>query len=183
MLEKKLLTLLCALGILACGACFLPPSQGPPPPPLYSGLRGVHTIRVEVANVSESHHVDAAEMAREVAQAINGQQWKSAVSAFVDEKKGDADAVLKITIDGETVEQKSPDKSGSSSCCLFHINDSATLVKRTGEVIWHETGVGNPILAHVPESGADDLWVDPALMKHVVSVLGNRVTRRMFYLR
>ena len=54
MFEKKMLTLCCAIGILAFGACFLPPlpQRQPPPPPIRSGLRGLSNVEVAVANQS-----------------------------------------------------------------------------------------------------------------------------------
>src|ERR1035438_9069294 len=97
MLEKKLLTLACAAGILACGACFLPPlpeHHRPPPLPARLALAGIQSIRVSVTNTSESHHLDPSDLALAVTKSINELTNETGVSAYDQRYAGDA--VLEI---------------------------------------------------------------------------------------
>jgi hypothetical protein len=178
--RKKLLTLAGVVGILACGACFLPPlpQHKPAPPPIRDGLVGIQSIRVEVANTSPSQHLGSADLARKIAGAINEQSWKTKVSAHVGKEAGGEDAVLVITVLSETVE---PAESSKPGRLTFLIKDSATLTRLDGTLVWRETETGNWITRHVDEENAADAWKDPGLVDGVDKVLSDRLVFRMFY--
>jgi hypothetical protein len=182
MVEKKLLTLAGVLGILACGACFLPPlpQHKPVPPPIHNGLDGVQSIRVEVANASPSRHLDSADLARKIAGAINEQSWKMKVSAHVGKEAEDEDAVLSITVLSEIVESTPPAKTGLMT---FLIKDSATLTRLDGALVWQETEAENWITRNVAEENAMDAWKEPGLVDGMDKALSDRLVLRMFYRR
>jgi hypothetical protein len=180
MVEKKLLTLAGVVGILACGACFLPPlpQHKPVPPPIRFGLDGVQSIRVEVANASPSHHLDPAALAQKIAETINGQSWKTKVNAHVGKEAGGEDAVLAITVLSESVEPAPAAKNGRMT---FLIKDSATLTRRDGTLVWRETEAGNWITHNVVEENAADAWKVPGVVDGVDRALSARLVFRMFY--
>jgi hypothetical protein len=181
MVEKKLLTLAGVVGILACGACFLPElpqHTTPPPPPVRIWLDGVQSVRVEVANASPSHHLDSAALARKIADAINEQSWKTKVNAHAGKEAGGEDAVLAITVLSETVESAPAAKTGSMT---FHIKDSATLTRLDGALVWRETEAGNWIERKVAEENAADAWKVPGLVDGVDKELSDRLVFRLFY--
>jgi hypothetical protein len=182
MVEKKLLTLAGVVGILACGACFLPPlpQHKPEPPPIHNGLDGVQSIRVEVANASPSHHLDSADLARKIADAINEESWRTKVNAHVGKEAEAEDAVLAITVLSETVEPATPTKTGRIT---FRVMDSATLTKPGGALVWRETEAGNWIECNVAEDNAADAWNVPGLVNGVDKALSDRLVFRMFYWR
>lgn len=177
MIEKKLLTLAAVVGILACGACFMGPlpDRQPPPPPIRNGFKMIHSIRVEVANTSPSHHLDPAALARKIAETINDQSQKTKVSAHVGKKAGDGDAVLAITILSETVGSAKPGRM------TFLLKDSATLTRLGGTLVWQETDAGNWITRHVDEENASDAWKEPGLVDGVEKALSGRLVFRIFY--
>jgi hypothetical protein len=181
MVEKKLLTLAGVLGILACGACFLPPlpQHKPAPPPIRNGLDGVQSVRVEVANASPSHHLDSDDLARKIAGAINEQSWKTKVSAHVGKEAGGEDAVLVITVLSETAE---PAKSSKSGDLTFLIKDSATLTRLDGALVWRETEAKNWLMQSADnEAYAAAAWKVPNFLNQVDKELSDRVVSRMFY--
>ncbi len=175
MVEKKLLTLVCVAGILACGACLLPPlpRHEPPPPPVRTGLNGVQSIQVVVTNASPSHHLDSAALARRIAETFNAQSWTTKVNAHVGKEPENEDAVLAVTVLSETVE---PAKTGRMT---FLIKDSATLTRLDGALAWRETEVGNWISRDVVEQNQPDAWKLPGLVDGV----SERLVFRMFYVR
>jgi hypothetical protein len=177
MFEKKLLTLAAMVGILACGACFLPPlSQNEPlPPPIPNGLDGVQSIRVEVANASPSHHLDSADLALKIAETINQQSWKTRVNAHVRKEAGDGDAVLAVTVLSETVGSAKPGR------VTFLLKDSATLTRLDGTLVWRETEVGNWITRNFADENAADVWKAPDLVDWVSKALSDRLVFRMLY--
>jgi len=177
MVEKKLLTLAGVVGILACGACFLPPlpQHEPPPPPVRNGFDGVHSIRVEVTNASPSHHLDRAALAQKIAETINEQSWKTKVIAHVGKEAGDENAVLVITVLSETVVSAKPGRM------TFLLKDSAALTRLDGTLVWRETEAGNWITRHVDEENAADAWKEPGLVNRVDKELSDRLVFRMFY--
>jgi hypothetical protein len=179
--RKKLLTLAGVVGILACGACFLPPlpQHKPVPPPIRFGLDGVQSIRVEVANASSSHYLDSAALERKIADAINEQSWKTKVSAHVGKEAGGEDAVLNITVLSETVE---PAPAAETGRLTFVIKDSATLTRLNGALLWRETEAGNWLMQSADnEEHAAAAWKVPGFLNQVDKELSDRVVFRMFY--
>jgi len=185
MIGKKLVTLACAAGILACGACFLPPlpQHQPPPPAILIDLQGIQSIHVEATNISPSRHLDPDDLAGEAARAINAQSGKAGVSAHAGKEQGDADAVLQITVVNEDVELNPQVTPRGSRGANFYIKDSATLTRRNGVVLWRETEVRNLIFREISEAAGGEVWKDPAQMNGLDSVLGYKLVFRMFHVR
>lgn len=179
LLKKKLLTLSGAVGILVCGACLLPPPlppHPPPRPPVPIGLEGIRSIRVEVANTSPLHHLDPAALAQRIADTINKQSSRMNVklNAHFGKKAGDGDAVLEFTVLSETLETVTPAKVGSIT---FRIEDSATLTRLDGALVWRETEAGSSIVHNVAEGDPSDVWKEPGL----VEALSKRLVLHMLY--
>jgi hypothetical protein len=153
--RKKLLTLAGVVGILACGACFLPPlpQHKPAPPPIRNGLDGVQNIRVEVVNASSSRHLVPAVLAQKIVETINEQSWKTKVDAHVGLEPRSEDATLVITVLSETVEPTA--KAGHMR---FNIEDSATLMRPDGALVWKETETANWITYNVDGEKEADAW-------------------------
>jgi hypothetical protein len=185
MLEKKILTVASAIGILACGACFLPPlpERKPPPPPLRLNLDGIQSICVVATNSSGTHQLDPVELAQGVAHAINSRAWKDGINAFAGKEDGNADAVLRITILNETVDAKGPASQANPGSMTFSVKDTATLTRRDGLVVWSETESENSILRHVRHASPTDASNDTVAISSVISAVGNRIVIRMFYIR
>jgi hypothetical protein len=180
MVEKKLLTVACAVGILACGACFLPPppERKPQPPPLRIDLTGITTIRVEVANGSETHRLDGADLAGEVARAMNARFGvRPDLRAYAGVDRSDADAELKITVESEALEDD-PTFEGR-----FVIRDSATLARRDGAVLWQETNSMNRIFLQYLQGNTENVWRQPLVEKRLEAQLASRLVYRMLYVR
>jgi len=178
MVEKKLLTLAGAVGILACGSCFLPPlpQRNPPPPPVRMGLSGIRSIRVEVANSSPTHHLDPASLAQKIADAINEQSWRTKVSAYAGKEADGGDAVLAITVLSETVEAAPLEKNVR---LIFLIHDSARLTKADGIQMWWELAAGNSIQRDVVDENVADVWKEPGLADSVSRGLSKRLVFRL----
>ena len=176
MVEKKLLTLACAVGILACGACFLPPAPYRPPPPRIE-LQGIQSIRVAAANVSESHHVDPSALAQAVANSVELRARETGVNATAQGSAGPADAVLAITVLNESA---TPSPSSDKRLSLL-INISATLTRQDGAVIWRETNAPYQFSYNLRSDDSEDVWQSAFLRTWVTNMLGNRLVYRMFY--
>lgn len=181
MVKKKLLTLAGVVGILACGACFLPPlpQHKPAPPPIPNRLFGVQTIRVEVTNASLSHHLDPDILALKVAESINAQSWKMKVNAQAGKEARGEDALLVITVLSETLEAE-PAMTVNRT---FLITDTATLTRTDGALAWQEVDAGSRIRLNVDEDSEGDLWKIPGLMDRVERALSDRLVFRIFYWR
>jgi hypothetical protein len=181
MVEKKLLTLAGVVGILACGACFLPPlpQHKPAPPQIRDGFVGIQSIRVEVANTSPSQHLGSADLARKVTDAINEQSWKTKVNAHVGNDAEGEDAVLVITVLSETAESA---KSSKSRRLTFLIKDSATLTRLDGALVWQETEAKNWLMQSADnEEYAAAAWKVTGFLNQVDKELSDRMVSRMFY--
>jgi hypothetical protein len=171
MLKKKLLTLACALGILACGACFLPPDRSNPPPlppPLRESLRRIRTIRVEAANQAGPGPINPVDLALAVATDINANALGRHVRARV-ASSPECDAHLQVTIQSETA-------SHTSGVANWHIavGVSSILSGRDGRVLWSEThfySLNRPFAENAP----DQLWQH----KEIQSWLAWSLVKRM----
>jgi hypothetical protein len=183
MFEKKMLTLCCAIGILAFGACFLPPlpQRQPPPPPIRSGLRGLSNVEVAVANQSESRHLDAFELALQVAGQINALYGRTGVRAFAGEPGRPADAVLKIDVLHETATLHPSTNPSSPETWEFEIALNATLTRTNGEILWQRTKDLLRVVRRFPADHPADLWSEQSVHRGLAFVLGDGVTHDMFY--
>ena len=183
MLAKKLVTLVCAAGILACGACFLPPlpQHPPPPPPRKLDLQGIQSIRVEVTNASEFHHHDPSDLAQAVANAINWRTRETGVNAHIQKEAGDGDAVLAITVLSETATPETTPESDGSTRWSFIVETSATLTKLNGQRVWHETEVNFRVNRSFAQQDPALLWKEPTLAPWLSGALSQRVVYRMLY--
>jgi hypothetical protein len=185
MLEKKLVTLACAVGILSCGACFLPPlpQRPPPPPPLQQlDLQGIQSIRVEVTNDSESHHLDPSELAQAVANSINWRNRETGVNAHVQKEAGDGDAILAVAIVNENATSGQPAAANRDEEWFFQITATAVLTKHDGQVVWSETNGVLQFSRKFTQKDPAELWNDPIVRNWLALAVGNRVTYRMLYL-
>jgi hypothetical protein len=183
MLEKKLLTLACAAGILACGACFGPISSPPPLPPPLLDLHGIQSIQVVVTSVSESHHLNLSDLAGRVTYFINWQTQHTGVSAYAQQQAEPGDAVLQITILSETVDLSSSPPLTARKKLPFLIKVSATLTRQDGQVIWHETDAEYLVHYSFKPEDSSDVWKDTFLRNYVTNQLSSRLVHRMFYRR
>jgi hypothetical protein len=183
MLEKKLVTLGCAVGILACGACFLPPlpEHRPPPPPVHLDLQGIQRIRVEVSNNSESHHLDPNALAGWIEIRINTQARGAGVKAFSQKNpaSADADGVLQVTVHSETVAPERPESTGGDEQWNVQVNVSAVLTKKNGQVVWSESDGGYRFSRR--DAGVDEAGIlsRPDLQNWVSLAVGRRLVFRM----
>jgi len=176
MVEKKLLTLACAAGILACGACYLPPEPYRPPPPRIE-LQGIQSIRVAAANVSELHHIDPSSLAQAVANSVELRARETGVNATAQGSAGPADAVLAITVLSESAILS----LSSNKRLSLLINISATLTRQDGVVIWRETDIPYQFSYNLRSDDSEDVWQSAFLRTWVTNMLGNRLVYRMFY--
>lgn len=183
MLRKKLLTLACVLGILACGACFGPiySPPAPPPPPLRTDVHGIHTIRVTVSSPSESHPLDPATLAEAVVDKVNWQAGVTGIHAHVQEEAGNEDALMEVKVISESVHSsESPSPAGTRKW-TFDFKLSATLTRQDGEVVWRETNRDYSFFDYLATDNPADLWDNPPVRIHVTSVLSLRLVQHMLY--
>ena len=140
MLKKKLVTLACAVGILACGACFLPPlpEHLPAPPPVQLELQGVHRIHVVVENASPAHHLDSDKLASWIAVRAKSLGRSKKVTAFGGPSAPDQDGELKVTVLSETATPAQNAKKDGSAEWTFQVNVSAELRNTAGVSVWRE---------------------------------------------
>lgn len=133
MLKKKLLTMAGVLGILACGACFLPPVRERPPTPVPE-LAGIHTIRVEVTEKVNPGHLNVDRLARAAARELNDEAAKSGITA--ETGSGPADAVLAIEVINETSSQSMVHGKPVANSWHFMFIWNATLTTPDGTIHW-----------------------------------------------
>jgi len=181
MLEKKLVTLACAVGILACGACFLPPlpEHVPTPPPVQLDLRGIHRIHVAVENASATHHLDADRLASWIAVRTQSQARGKKLTAFSGPSAPDQDGELKVTV---LTESASPGQKGYKKGTVgwtFEVSVSAELRNSAGVTVWRENS-GHYQFEHDEKPGdAAAAWADNDLSDWLMADVGNRLVFRM----
>lgn len=150
MLEKKLLTLGCALAILACGACFLPPVHEyppqprpapplpippPPAPTLKVDLGATRSIRIVAQNASPSHRLDPARLSQWMAWAINNGTAHTGVTAHSTPAPIPGEAVLTVTILNENAADSRPPDAPRHQLWPVELDLSATLTRADGVVL------------------------------------------------
>ena len=184
MLKKKLLTLACAVGILACGACFAPDlidkaHRPPPPPPAVIDLRGIHSIGVVVTNDSGLPALDGAMFAEQVRDSINFRTPGIHVKAQLKTDPDRADALLTISVLNERVVSAPAANGTGYGSWTVHFDLSAKLVTRDGRVIWSEANSGYEFPVNAPATDASTIL--QASQRRAAYQLGTRIVHRMFY--
>jgi hypothetical protein len=181
MLGKKLLTLACAAGILAFGACFGPihePSPGPPLPPRID-LQGIRSIQVAVKNVSDSHRINPSDLAQAVVNRINWRTGETGIRAY--NQTYPADAFLDITVLKESATPIRPPFADDVKRWSILVSTSATLTRVDGQVIWRETGFKNAPFHRFAAEDAEKLWTEPTVRELLPLDVSGGLVHRMFY--
>ena len=159
MFEKKLITLACFVGILACGACFLPPlprKKVSLPPALAS----LHRVAIHVEDGTSSNLFDSQIMSNATAGNFN-QLWKDyPVRAEVFNAGVHTDAVLRIAVHSKT--SSCARKNNGKQFCSFEIISSFTLKSADGSILRHmEQGSSRFGLWYQGDSLPDNLNANP----------------------
>jgi hypothetical protein len=181
MLEKKLVTLVCAAGILACGACFLPPlpEHVPPPPSVQLDLQGVHRIHVDAENASATHHLNADKLASWIAVKTGSEGRRLKLTAFSGPESTDEDGELKVTVVSESANPGQNAKKNGMVEWTFDVNVSAELRNKGGVTVWRENE-GHYQFRHFETPGDEAAaWADNELRDWLTVDVGNRLVFRM----
>jgi len=180
--QKQALTVACAIGILACGACFGPSNyKPPPPPPIQIDLRGIHTVRVEVTDISESHPIDTAALANRMYQVLNAYRNDTGVAAV--EQGKPADATLKITLVDVLVVAETPPAGANVRSWSIQLRYSASLTSHDGVVLWSKSDFSNKFsgTGNTAEN-AEAFWQRAsASYPWINNTLSVQIVRQMYY--
>jgi hypothetical protein len=159
MLKKKLLTIAGVVGILACGACFLPPIHtGPPtplPPPPIHLPEDIHTVRVVVTDNSVPAHIDTQALANSVAAYINLIDRGQGASAHADDEPGDSELEIKIANGDASLENVLPDGTESWT---FHFTFAVVLVRSNGRIVSQKPNMQVEFQLMLPPKHPADIW-------------------------
>ncbi|MGC2639381.1 MAG: hypothetical protein WA294_19505 [Acidobacteriaceae bacterium] len=178
MLAKKLLTLACAAGILALGACFLPPPAVHRPPPPRIDLHGIRRICVTASNKSESHHLNARYLAPSIAASIDSRVDDRILRASAACESSN-DGALQIDILSESAApQENPASSGSVRWSVA-VTLNATLTDREGAVVWRADNFEFRSPAPLPGLDAESMW--RTREGQIEYLLANRLATRFLH--
>jgi hypothetical protein len=181
MLEKKVLTLAGALGILACGACFLPPlpeHRSPLPQ-----LQGVRRIRVAVAGSSASQHIDPPALAQAVAFRINLETSGTGAKAYAGDQAEGRDGILSIAVLKASATPGSASVANGLVMWSFDVTVTATFTDSGGRVVWQETDGDYCLSRALPPIDPAEMWNDPIDRNWLARAVGNRLVERMLHRR
>jgi hypothetical protein len=166
--RKKLVT-------LACGACFLPPlPQRPAPPPLLKS-HDIHSIGVEVTNVSETHHLDPSDLAQSVVGKLNSNPRSAGIKADAGREAGPEDAVLKVVILSESATSASNPANRNGQQWTIFVNLSATITRNEGREVWRESDGAYRLSRFFQEQDPVAVWKEPFVPYWVSWRLDNRL--------
>ena len=184
MFRKHLITLAASLGILGCGACFLPNlidrDPPPPPPPLKIDLRGVRTIGVTVTNYSKAPLLDPMLLAQRVVEYGNFRSRDTKVKLRVHRDGENEDAQLKIAILKESavkIPQATPEAAQKWALRLII---SSALTARDGRVIWQETNRDRDLAPAITASDEAE-FLQKLSHRWVYGALSYPLVKSMFY--
>jgi hypothetical protein len=183
MLKKKLLTIAGVVGILACGACFLPPiHNGPPspPPPLpLPQLHGIRTVRVIVTDNSIPAHIDTQFMAIAVVKYINLLSANDGIAAHAGGDPADAD--LTIAISNERAALKQVEPFDGSESWLFEFTFSESLKNANGMILKQRSNIPVRVTYTLQAKHSADVWNVPNAREQYGLSLSYRATQGVFF--
>jgi hypothetical protein len=171
--RKKLLTLVSVIGLLACGACFLPP-----PRPARIHLRGFQNVLVKVTNGPVPGLVDRDELGREIAEAINTKTQGRGPTAHFGEEAAPGEPVLYLYLMRETATSE-PVKSGAYEWSLTLTMDATLRASNNvflGQLPMRQHHWTGTLAAATPELA----WRDPVVRKWLNDV-ANQVSLSLLY--
>jgi hypothetical protein len=152
MVRKKLLTLLSVAGLLACGACFLPPPHPIQPPPPY--LRGVDGVFLEVTDISDPHRIDTDQLGQWIAASVNTRDQGRNPRVYWGGQRKAGDTVLHVSVGNEGAASE-PEPQSPETRWTFTVSIAATLTAADGAVLWQKSNrqfhLNRGLLASTPE--------------------------------
>ena len=180
MIEKKLLTIAGILGILACGACFLPPiTDRQPAPPQKLPPAKVRTVRVVVTDGSNPEHIDTQSIAALVAHWIDVRLTSQGISAHTGNEPADANLEIELNDEDAILVTTSP--SDGTETWSFSFSLSTALVNNGGEIVrqkWNLPVRFNVVLAPNHPAG---VWSLPEVRQACASQIEFAATRGIFF--
>jgi hypothetical protein len=183
MLKKKLLTIAGVLGILACGACFLPPIHNgpptPPPPPPIHVPKNIHRVRVIVTDNSIPAQIDTQVMANAVVKYINLLSSSDGIAAHAGGEPADADLAIAIANEDAVLKQVEP--SDSSESWLFQFTFSESLKNASGNILKQRTNIPVRVSYTLRAKHADDVWNVPGARDQYGLELSFKATQGLFF--
>jgi hypothetical protein len=185
MLRKKLLTIACVVGILGCGACFLPPVNStphyPPPPPIREELRGIKAIRVFVDDASGAHTVDTSEVASCVAGNLDERAGQTHIKNEDRKTPRPGDAVLQITLQKVTTTQNPPAQQENERRWSLELTIDATLTGANGETLWEQKSQSYRDDGYFQSNDPVKIWKDSGVSLWLSGRFSDRLLGAMFY--
>jgi hypothetical protein len=136
-------------------------------------------------NVSESRHLDPADLATAVVKEVNDRAKYTTMRAEVRKDGAMGDAVLNITLLSETalpVPTRSQSSSAQAERWTFQFTVSSTLTKTDGVVVWSEASRSYPTFQST-QTNPEIVWNDPKWRRSFISTISNDLVIRMFYAR
>lgn len=177
MLGKKLLTLACVAGIVALGACFLPPIPAPLPPPRID-LHGIRHLCVTVSNKTEPQPIDPSTLAAHTAQwidrRVDGRILRATASCAPSD---DGTLHLEMLSESATPQENSASPGPSRWCVAVTLN--ATLTDRSGAVVWRAANFEFVYPRPLPAPDAATLWRDRE--NQIAYLLASRLATRFLH--
>ena len=179
MLKKKVLTVACAIAIVATGACFLPPEHVPPPPlPPY--LVQVRTFAIQVQDASGKDLIDGDAMSRAVASNFN-ELWKDySVRARPFQPSGHTEATLRITLARKSASGSSTEQGKQR--WNFELSASSTLTAPDGRLLWQEQDENSHFTVRLENGLPPDGWNSRIVMKQSAYSLAMVVGEKIFHI-
>jgi hypothetical protein len=163
MLKKKLLTIAGVVGILACGACFLPPIHTRPPtplpPPPIRLPENIHTVRVVVTDNSIPAHIDTQAIANSVATYINLIDAGQGASAHAGKEPADADFDVAIADENAILIKSWP--SDDTESWSFSFTLTPVLVRNGSKIIGRKRNVPIQFQVVLQPHHPADVWSVP----------------------
>jgi hypothetical protein len=185
MLRKQLITLAAILGILSCGACFLPDlvdrTPPEPPPAIVINLRGIREVAIYVACEPQPSHLRCSGIAGHARASLNSMRPHTGVGAHLKSDGGTDDAALEISAIEGVVVPDGPLVAGKEVEWKLPIHVSARLVKRDGTVVWSEEAGDYSYDLFSREQMPDGVWKNRRLHGWAEEWVGQAVVSEMLY--
>ena len=164
MLDKKLLTAGSAIGILAMGACFLPPDRSPSHPlPPYLG--SIQTIAVNVEDMTGESTMDSYTMSAATASSFNRLWAEYPVYAVPHRAGAHSDVVLHIVVTQKSLSRVRT--AGNRELWEFQISTDSTLISNNGQLLWRRPNQAVHVTRWFSANAGTPPWKDHGVTQDV----------------